>query len=334
MPIDLSKQLVVAVTSTALFDLATADEVFREAENVDKQKAIEDYRRYMLNREDEELGPGTAMAFVKALLSLNDDSIDGKPLVEVVVMSRNSPETGVRILKSIRSLGLNITRSAFTAGESVVPYLTPFSVDLFLSTDEADAQTVTDSGYCAAAVLKAPPSVEVEKTDQVRIAFDGDAVLFSDESEVRYKNEGIGNFHKYENQKADMPMQEGPHASFVKKLAQIQQRMKGPLEYSRLRIAVVTARNAPSEIRVIKTLRDWGVYVDEAFFLGGVSKVPVLKAFAPHIFFDDQDIHLEAAQQDVPSAKVLYKSSSVLHPKNGDRLLREQKTYDDEPDEE
>lgn len=315
MPLDLSNTLVIGISATALFDMSESDRMFQETYARDPDTAIESYRAYMLQHENESLKPGTGYPLVKALLDLNKYKGQGElaPLVEVVVMSRNSPDTGLRVLNSIRHDKLTISRSAFTAGESVADYLDAFAVDLFLTTSVEDAQKVIDSRQCAAAVLKAPPKTSQQLPEgQVRIAFDGDAVLFSDESELVYKTHGIDVFHAQEDAQQDVPMAEGPYASLLRKLSKLQERLPIRIEYSPIRIAIVTARNSPSDIRVIKTLRAWGVYVDEAFFLGGVSKDKVLKAFKPHIFFDDQDVHLEAAATLVPSGKVPYLSSSEL----------------------
>jgi 5'-nucleotidase len=235
-------------------------------------------------------------------------------LVEVVVMSRNSPETGIRVLKTIRAEGLPISRSAFTAGESVVDYLEAFDVDLFLTTSIPDAQRVIDSRACAAAVLTSrPQSPSTIPEGQVRIAFDGDAVLFDEESELVYRKEGLAAFHLSEDSNQDVPLKEGPYATLLKKLSRLQDRLPVRVEFSPVRIALVTARNSPAEMRVLKTLRAWKVYIDEAFFLGGVEKSRVLKAFKPHIFFDDQDIHLATAAEIVPSGKVPYRSDSQLN---------------------
>ncbi len=314
MPFDLSKTLVIGITATSLFDLSEADSVFREKYNEDKETAILEYRKYMLEREKDSLSDGTGMPLIKALLNLNKyKKSDEMPLVEVVVMSRNSPETGIRVLHNIRKRELSITRHAFTGGESVVDYLEAFDVDLFLTTNVKDAQKVIDSGSCAVAIVKEPPeNIDKIPEGQVRLAFDGDAVLFDESSELVYKMEGMEQFHQNEDEKQDIPMEEGPYASFLKKLSKLQERLPFSVEFSPVRIAIVTARNAPAEMRVIKTLRHWGVYVDEVFFLGGVGKSKVLKAFKPHIFFDDQDLHLESASHYVPSGKVPYKSGSPL----------------------
>jgi len=314
LALNLENTLVIGISATALFDLSEADALFKKEYKKHPDTAIEIYRDYMLKHEDIALAKGIGFSFIKALLDLNRYQKDGDtPLVEVVVMSRNSPDTGVRVLNTIRKLKLNITRSAFTAGESSADYIEAFEVDLFLTTDENDAQKVIDSMACASAVLSTPPEYKCEVEDgQVRIALDGDAVIFDESSEVVYKENGIEAFHKNEDESQNIPMNEGPFASFLKKLAKLQERLPMKTEYSPVRIAIVTARNAPSDLRVIKTLRHWGVYVDEAFFLGGIDKSKILKSFKAHIFFDDQDVHLKTSSLVVPSGKVLYPSKSKL----------------------
>ncbi|NBB75639.1 MAG: 5'-nucleotidase, partial [Bacteroidetes bacterium] len=186
-------------------------------------------------------------------------------------------------------------------------------VDLFLTTSEEDAQFVIDTGACAAAVLSVPPDRTPIATDgEVRIALDGDAVLFSDESEIVYKTGGLDRFREREQDLEDQPLPGGPYEDFLKALARMQERLPTRVEYSPVRLALVTSRDSPADLRVIKTLRAWGVYVDMAFFLGGVDKGPVLESFNPHIFFDDQDIHVESAAKRVPTGKVLYRSDSTL----------------------
>lgn len=315
MPVDFTETLVIGITATALFDLNEADALFKKNFAVDKEQAVIEYRQYMLEKENDQLHDGTGMPLVRALLALNQhQKPDAAPLVEVVVMSRNSPETGIRVFNNIRRLGLPITRHAFTGGESVVDYLEAFDVDLFLTTNVEDAQRVIDGGKCAAAVVKAPPEdISNIPKDQVRIAFDGDAVLFDDSSELVFKTQGLDAFQQTEDSKQDVPMTEGPYAQLLTKLARLQSRLPFGVEMSPIRMAIVTARNAPAEMRVIKTLRHWGVYVNEIFFLGGLEKSKILQAFKPHIFFDDQDLHLEAASKLVPAGKVPYKTNSPLH---------------------
>lgn len=315
MALDLSDTLVIGITATALFDLSEADAVFRNKLKEDRDSAIAEYRAFMLKRENHHLNDGTGMPLIKALLDLNKYKAveDKNPLVEVVIMSRNSPETGIQVFNNIRTRQLPITRHAFTGGESVTEYLEAFDVDLFLTTSESDAQKVIDSKVCAAALVKEPP-LDIEKIPegQVRIAFDGDAVIFDDKSEFIFKSEGIEGFYKHEDSLQDEPMQEGPYATLLRKLARLQDRLPFSVEYSPVRIAIVTARNAPAEMRVIKTLRNWGVYVDEIFFLGGLEKSKILRAFKAHIFFDDQDTHLETTSKHIPSGKVPYASDSPL----------------------
>ena len=317
------KTLVIGISATALFDLSDSDKLFEKEFSKNPHKGMETYKRHMIENEELPLDEGIGFPLVKALLSLNSYQKDGeKPLVEVVVMSRNSPETGIRVLKAIRTHSLNITRSAFTAGESSADYLDAFEVDLFLTTNQRDAQKVIDSGSCASAVLSIPPTYKCNIPDgQVRIAFDGDAVIFDEKSELVYKNDGMVAFHENEDKLQDIPMSEGPFAKFLIKLARLQDRLPMSVELSPVRIAIVTARNSPSEMRVIKTLRSWGVYVDEAFFLGGVEKSNILKAFRAHIFFDDQDVHLEHSSEFVPCGKVLYKTDSELN-----KLVKEKNT--------
>lgn len=315
MALNLENTLVIGISATALFDLSEADKLFQKEYIKHPENAIRIYREYMLKNENISLHEGIGFPLIKALLDLNRYQKDGDaPLVEVVVMSRNSPDTGVRVLNTIRASNLNITRSAFTAGESNTDYLEAFDVDLFLTTNESDAQKVIDNRVCACAILSTPPSYKCDIPEgQVRIAFDGDAVLFDESSELVYKEEGIKAFHENEDKSQNIPMEEGPFASFLKKLAKLQERLPMSLELSPVRIAIVTARNSPSDLRVIKTLRHWGVYVDEAFFLGGIEKSKILQSFKAHIFFDDQDAHLKTSSLVVPSGKVLYPSTSKLH---------------------
>ncbi|ROS05318.1 5'-nucleotidase [Sinobacterium caligoides] len=316
MALDLSDTLVVGISATALFDLREADAIFQDAKRNDPKNALESYRQHMLESEDAPLADGTAMPLVKALLDLNQycSPGGGEPLVEVVVMSRNSPETGIRVFNNIRQRQLAVSRHAFTGGESVVDYLKAYDVDLFLTTNVQDAQRVIDGHHCAAAVLKQPPNDSNHLPEgQLRIAFDGDAVIFDESSELVYKAEGLDSFLANEDRKQDVPMPAGPYATLLKKLSRLQDRLPFSVDYSPVRIAIVTARNAPAELRVIKTLRHWGVYVDEVFFLGGIDKAQVLKAFRPHIFFDDQDLHLERAAALVPSGRVPYSSGSALN---------------------
>lgn len=294
MPYSLEGKLVVGITSRALFDLAEANEVF-------VSEGIEAYRAYQREHEDEPLDPGTAFPLVQGLLKVND--LADEPLVEVLVMSRNDPDSGTRIFRSAEAHGLNVTRGAFTDGREIWPYLKPFNVTLLLSAEADQVVRAIEEGHPAALVLPPPETLE-EDVEEVRIAFDGDAVLFDDESERVYQEQGLEAFQARERELADVPMSPGPFEPFLRALQRIQS--KFPPDKSPVRIALVTARNAPADRRVINTLRHWGVRVDEAFFLGGIKKAEVLAALRPHIFFDDQMTHLEPASRAVSSAHVPY----------------------------
>ena len=303
MSVDLSQILVIGVSSRALFDLEEENTIFNE-------KGLLEFRKYQYEHENELLKPGTAFYLVKSLLELNKQA--SKQIVEVVVMSRNSPETGVRVMNSIKAHGLDIKRLAFTGGESLYGYIAGYDVDLFLSMDPEDVQKVIDSGSSAAALIYAPPSEFNSETSRVKIAFDADAVLFSDDSEFRYKTEGLDAFQKHEKENEKNAMKEGPFAKLLIKLSKIQEHLPMAVEMSPLRLAIITARSAPSHLRVINTLREWGVYIDEVHFLGGLSKDKILATFGAHIFFDDQEAHLGPASKVVPSGKVPYASGSKM----------------------
>lgn len=299
----ISDSLVVGVSSRALFDLEKENKIF-------ETEGISGFRKYQRDNEEEPLTIGTAFYLVQSLLHLNKTA--KKRIVEVIVMSRNSPETGVRVMNSLNKYGLDISRMAFSGGEPLAPYMDAFDIDLFLSKDNKDVQSVIDSKKTAAAFIYEPPSEFKPNDNRVKIAFDADAVLFSDESEHRYKTEGMTAFHAYEKEHENDPLGEGPFAKLLIKLSKIQEELPTTIELSPLRLAIVTARNAPSHMRVIKTLRKWGVYVDEAYFLGGLPKDKVLSAFGAHIFFDDQEVHLTDSSKLVPAGKVPYASDSPL----------------------
>ena len=297
MSLDLSQCLVIGISSRALFDLEESNDIFNK-------DGVDEYRKFQLENETKALAHGTAFHLVEALLKLND--LAGKKLVEVIVMSRNSPDTGLRVFNSIEHYGLDITRAAFSGGQNLSDYLEAFNVDLFLSKSEEDVQLAIDTG-CAAAILYAPPK-EIDMSKQIRIAFDADAVIFSEQSEHIYKTQGLDAFLEHEKSNVNKPLPEGPFAKLLKTLSFLQEQF----ESSPIRLAIVTARNSPAHERVVQTLRTWNVHVDEAFFLGGLSKDQILKAYKAHIFFDDQETHLEDASKVVPSGKVPYKTGSPL----------------------
>ena len=299
MAMNLDNKLVVGISSRALFDLETEHRIYVE-------QGLQAYLDYQISHEKDILMPGTAFPLIRALQKLNDG---GEQLVEIIVMSKNSADTSLRIFNSIQHYGLNITRAALVGGNPIVPYLSAFRTDLFLSASEEDVQEAINGGIAAGLIcshddLSISPDEEI---DQIRIAFDGDAVLFSDESEQIYQAHGLAAFEENERSKAGVPLSEGPFAKLLTTISLVQKQLQG--EKTQIRTALVTARGAPSHERVIRTLMSWGVRVDEAFFLGGVQKCDVLKAFGAHIFFDDQAVHTEPASRLVPAARVPYKTN-------------------------
>ena len=322
MAVDFSNTLIVAISATALFDLTESENYLLQLLSERPNSAVKEFRDYMMHREEESLNIGAGYPLIKALLNLNTycdnqgmlDSNQTAPLVEVVIVSKSSPDTGIQVLNAIREQGLNISRSAFISGNLVAPYIADFKVDLFLTTNRDDAQQVTDAQICACAILDATPVNTYQlDTNQLRIAFDGDAVLFDDSGELLYKQKGLQAFHDREAEMRDMPIDKGPYAELLIKLSGLQSRLPARVNHSPIIIALVTARNAPADLRAIKTLRTWGVDVDMAFFLGGLEKTAVLKTFAPHIFFDDSVKHIDAARCFMPTALVPYHSESLLY---------------------
>ena len=296
MGFDLSKLLVVGISSRALFDLSREDELFQ-------REGLAAYEQHQLDNENVPLAPGVGFPLVKALLALNTRAKDTR-LTEVVVMSRNSAETSLRIFNSIRHHNLDVTRAALTGGAPLAPYLEAFNISLFLSADHADVEAAINSGFAAATVYPAPSDPNTSE-DQIRIAFDGDAVLFSHDSEEIFQNEGLTAFANHEREHAKNPLKEGPFAPFLRLISNLQSQFPG--ESNPIRTALVTARSGPSHERVIRTLASWNVNVDEAFFLGGAGKAPVLKAFRPHMFFDDQLAHCTSAAPVVATSRVPWK---------------------------
>jgi len=296
MPVSLENVLVVGVSSRALFDLETEEDIFQ-------QQGLNSYRTHQLENENTVLKPGAGFALMRALLKLNALTPE-KRLVEVVIMSRNSSETSLRIFNSIAHYQLDITRAALTGGSTLAPYLKAFNISLFLSLHEQDVQDAVNSGV-AAALLYQKPTFALQELDQIRIAFDGDAVIFSDESERIYQSQGMEAFEQHERDNAKNPLAAGPFAPVLKALAFIQTHLKAADGHSSpIRTALVTARASPAHERVIRTLRAWNVQIDETFFMGGVEKSAVLAAFQPHMFFDDQPGHCQLAAPLVQTGKV------------------------------
>jgi 5'-nucleotidase len=289
-------KLVVAISSRALFDLEESNRIFEE-------QGVIAYRQYQLEHEDEILAPGIAFALVKKLLALNERA-PKRPRVEVILLSRNTADTGLRIMNSIEHHRLSISRAAFTGGENTYPYVPAFDAHLFLSANPQDVRKALQAGHAAATIIPANVSDPVAEGGELRIAFDGDAVLFSDEAERVYKHEGLDAFTASEVDAAHEPLSGGPFKNFLSALHQLQSEY--PPETTPIRTALVTARSAPAHERVVRTLRAWNIRIDEALFLGGLDKGPFLKAFGADIFFDDQSRHVESARAHVTAGHVPY----------------------------
>lgn len=291
MAVDFSGKLVVAISSRALFDLDSANRIFEE-------RGIEEYARFQIDHEEEALAPGAAFPLVRKLLDLNRGH-EANPRVEVILLSRNSADTGLRVFNSIERHGLTITRAAFTSGSSPYRYVSAFNAHLFLSTNPEDVRMALDAGYAAATILSAPETPN--QNPELRIAFDGDAVLFSDEAERIYQRDGLSAFSASEKASARMALSGGPFKGFLAALHKLQQASDLPFP---IRTALVTARSAPAHERVIRTLREWQIRIDEALFLGGLDKGAFLEAFGADVFFDDQQRHCESTSRLVATGHV------------------------------
>jgi 5'-nucleotidase len=285
--------LTVAITARALFDLEAGHALF-------EREGLAAYAQHQRATEDEVLERGIAFTLVKKLLGLNEGAPEDAPRVEVVLLSRNSSDTGLRIFNSIEHYGLKISRAVFTSGAPTTPYLQPFNAQLFLSANPVSVREALRDGAAAATVLPAKAPAQVH--DQLRIAFDGDAVIFGDESERVSQSSGIAAFHAHESDRAHEPLSGGPFRGFLAALHDLQGAF--PVEDSPIRTALVTARSAPAHKRVILTLREWGVRLDEALFLGGRDKGPFLEAFGADIFFDDSTQNIENARRHVAAGHV------------------------------
>lgn len=283
-------KLVIALSSRALFDLEASHEVF-------EQQGREAYCRYQIEHENDVLEPGVAFALARKLLSLNEES---RQRVEVILLSRNSADTGLRVFNSINHHDLDITRAAFTSGGSPYRYVAPFGAQLFLSADPDDVRAALEAGYAAATIVPTRRSASGPGT--LKIAFDGDAVLFSDDAERIFKEQGLAAFARSEASAANEPLSGGPFKGFLEALCRIQ------AEFGQhdcpIRTALVTSRSAPAHERVIRTLRAWNIRIDEALFLGGMAKGEFLRAFGADIFFDDQQTHVGAAAEHVAAGHV------------------------------
>ena len=311
MAATLDGKLVVAISSRALFDFEEENEVFEHGEGVHKDRA---YMNLQLERLELPAKPGVAFSLVKKLLAFNDtvndavsDKVNDKSgdskaqRVEVVILSRNDPVSGMRVFRSAQHYGLLIERGSFTRGQPPWRYLKPLHANLFLSAHLSDVRAALDAGVPAAQVYPSSKHASEAHPNEVRIAFDGDAVLFSDEAERVYQAQGLSAFQKHESDKASLPLPAGPFKPLLAALQRLQQEGTPSM---RIRTALVTARSAPAHERAIRTLMDWNIEVDEAMFLGGLAKGEFLREFEPDFFFDDQTGHIESAARHVPSGHV------------------------------
>ncbi len=288
-------KLVVAISSRALFDFEDENAIFESG-------CVADYRATQLERLENPAAPGVAFHLIRKLLALNTAEVQR---VEVVVLSRNDPVSGLRVFRSAQAHGLPIIRGAFTHGRSPFAYLRSLDADLFLSANAEDVRAAIGDVFAAAQVYAGASQPTDKHPEEIRIAFDGDSVLFSDEAEKVYRTERLAGFEAHEREKADIPLPPGPFKPFLAALQGLQN--AAPQERPvRIRTALVTARGAPAHDRAIRTLMAWKLEVDEAFFLGGLDKGPFLREFQPDFFFDDQARHVASAARSGPAGQVLY----------------------------
>ncbi|MER7245821.1 5'-nucleotidase [Kribbella sp. NPDC000426] len=301
MAYKLDRKLVVGIASSALFDLGESDAIFRR----DGEDA---YRQFQGRHLNTQLMPGIAFPFIRRLLSLNDLALDGERLVEVIVLSRNDPDTGLRVMRSIASHGLGISRAIFTQGQAPYRFMPSLNMSLFLSADENSVYEAVAAGLPAGRVLSSS-FVDDADDQELRIAFDFDGVLADDKSERVFRDIGITGFRMFEARNLATPHDAGPLRDFLRSINQIQRRederhREDPSYRNRVRVAIVTARDAPTHERALVSLKAWGLRVNDAFFLGGIDKGLITDVLRPHIYFDDQQVHLERTSKVVPSVHV------------------------------
>ncbi len=301
MAVSLEGKLVVAISSRALFDFEEENHVFEQAND-------RAYMQLQLERLEVPAPPGVAFSLVKKLLAFNDEQ---QPRIEVVILSRNDPVSGMRVFRSAQHYGLPILRGSFTRGQSPWRYLKPLKANLFLSTHLSDVRAALDAGVPAAQVYPHSAHASESHPNEIRIAFDGDAVLFSDEAERVYQAQGLSAFQQHEKDRASQPLSAGPFKPLLEALHRLQ--LEGTPRM-RIRTALVTARSAPAHERAIRTLMDWNIEIDEAMFLGGLDKGEFLREFEPDFFFDDQTGHIESAAQHVPAGHVASGVASGVPP--------------------
>lgn len=302
MPFEIKDKLVIAVASSALFDMTESDKIFKE-------KGYDSYRKHQRLKQNIPLKKGVAFPFVRRLLNINK-RFPGRQPIEVVLLSKNDPDTGLRVFNSMHHYGLDIIRAGFLNGKSPIKYIPAFNASLFLSANAEDVKEAINAGFPAGTVLGSNFSDDPDD-DELRIAFDFDGVIVDDEAEkVFQESHDIDRFHESETEMADKPLDPGPlfklfrQLSVFQKFDRLQERRNK--KYKRfMRISIVTARSAPAHERAINTLRKWKIHVDEAFFLGGIEKRRILEVMQPHIFFDDQMVHLKSASgKHIPSVHI------------------------------
>jgi len=293
MPYSVEGKLVVAISSRALFDFEEENRIF----DAQGERAYIDLQYSRMNVPAKE---GVAFRLVKKLLAFNSGEAQ---LVEVVILSKNDPVSGLRIFRSAERAGLKLERGVFTRGRSPYRYLDALKANLFLSANEQDVMGALDARFPAARVLPESAQASGRHPGEVRIAFDGDAVLFSDEAERVYQRDGLDAFTRHETAHALKPLPPGPFKPLLEALHRLQD-ASGTDVPMRIRTALVTARSAPAHERAVRTLMDWNIAVDEALFLGGLDKGEFLKAFQPDFYFDDQRGHVASASQHVATGHV------------------------------
>lgn len=309
MPYPIERKLVVAVSTNALFDLSFEDEIF-------KTEGLNKFKQYQDDHKSKKLNKGLAFPFIRRFLHINKVFPEQMP-VEVVLLSKNSPEISIRIFNSIKDYGLDITRAAFTSGIRPFRYIPAFNVSLFLSTNESDVMEAIKLNHPAGRILNTKIE-DNEEDNEFRIAFDFDGVLADDEAEKIYKASGqLEIFHTHETTNKDRPLKTGPLADFFQKISYFQKleskKKEADKEYRKLlKTAIITARNAPSHERALNTLKDWNVDVDEMILLGGVEKKRILEILKPHIFFDDQITHLDETLIDIPLVHIPFGISNSI----------------------
>jgi len=293
MSISLQDKLVVAISSRALFDFEEENRLFERGDD-------RAYMTLQLDRLEVPAQEGCALPLVRKLLAFNSG---GEHRVEVVILSRNDPASGMRVFRSIRHHNLTIERGVFTRGRSPYTYLRSLGANLFLSANEDDVRSALLAGFPAALVYPDSARAGQSHPTEVRIAFDGDAVLFSDEAERVFQRQGLDAFQHHESSKADTPLMPGPFKPLLQALNALRREASREMG---IRTALVTARSAPAHERAVRTLMAWDVEVDEAMFLGGLDKGPFLQAFEPDFFFDDQTRHCESAAEAAPTGQVIH----------------------------